>query len=263
MLAGQPPFTTESFTALAAAHQHAPVPSLAEQRPGLPTALVTTAEVALAKAPEDRFADARAMRRSLAGAPLGDPAAATTVAATPVTQTAVLPESPPTPPETAPRTARARRPRRLWPALVAGALIGSALLAVLLLATSGGDDPVRAAATSTTAVEVIAPPTTLAPTTPTTRPPQSVEDLIALLALDPSAFGEKGDELLARLERILERPDHAARDAARTIDEIQHWVEDGELSPLLGAQATTILSPLAASDDGKGRGNGNKDFGDD
>jgi eukaryotic-like serine/threonine-protein kinase len=262
MLAGEPPFPTESFTALAAAHQHAPVPSLADRRPGLPAALVTTAEHALAKDPGDRFADAREMRRSLAGASSTDAAAVTTAVDAPA-QTALLPDPTAAPSTTEPSAPReGRRARRLWPAVAAGVVIGALVLAGILLATGGNDDPVTAAATSTTAKRVTtssAPPTT---TTPTTLAPQSVADLVALLAADPSAYGEKGEDLLARLESILERPDGAGKDAARLIEEIDGWVNDGQLSPLLGEQATAILTPIAdTSDKGRGVGNGKNDFG--
>ena len=59
MLAGAPPFSGETPIATALAHQNAPVPSLAAQRPELDPRLVAVVERALEKDPARRFAQRR------------------------------------------------------------------------------------------------------------------------------------------------------------------------------------------------------------
>ena len=80
MLAGQPPFTAASVSALLSRHAHDPVPPLRSARPGVPEALERVLEKALAKAPADRhagmarFAEALAMAMSGARTPTPTPA---------------------------------------------------------------------------------------------------------------------------------------------------------------------------------------------
>ncbi|MBL0217135.1 MAG: protein kinase [Myxococcales bacterium] len=65
MLAGTPTFDGTSSSVLAAMHLSQAPPSLDEVRPGLPAPVVAAVERALAKAPGDRFADARAFADAL------------------------------------------------------------------------------------------------------------------------------------------------------------------------------------------------------
>ncbi|HEX6630070.1 MAG TPA: serine/threonine-protein kinase, partial [Gemmatimonadaceae bacterium] len=74
MLAGRPPFTGPGVQAVLAQHLTAMPPPLAERAPGTPPALLAVIERALAKDPNVRWPDARAMARALAAA-LGEPAA--------------------------------------------------------------------------------------------------------------------------------------------------------------------------------------------
>ncbi|MDX2182496.1 MAG: serine/threonine-protein kinase [Gemmatimonadaceae bacterium] len=65
MLAGELPFKATNTPSMLMKHVGEPVPSLAAKRPDLPPALVALVERALAKKPEQRFADGRALRVAL------------------------------------------------------------------------------------------------------------------------------------------------------------------------------------------------------
>jgi serine/threonine protein kinase len=121
LLTGVRPFAAESATAEAAAHVHAPVPSVCD-RSSLPCELDPVFERALAKNPMRRFGSCAEFVAALRAA-LADAAGSTRILAVP---------SPP------PRVAR---PRRAWPALLALLLLGAvggALAAYLL--TRGNDN---------------------------------------------------------------------------------------------------------------------------
>jgi serine/threonine protein kinase len=245
MLAGEPPFTGDTAMALALAHQQAPVPPLAERRPGLPEALVATAERALEKDPARRFADADAMRAALhTGAPTE-----------PVTRTAVLPPPPLSQPSR-------RRHRKWWVAAALAALLVGGTALGLALFDRGGDRAPSAGTVDPT-VESTEPPTTTTSAPPSTAPappppPQTIDELMALLVANPAAFGEKGPDLLDKLG------DAAAdsEEAAKLIEEVDKWVAEGELDPEIGTIARNLLAPIAATpeptddDDNRGRGNG-------
>ena len=82
--------------------------------------------------------------------------------------------------------------------------------------------------------------------------PENIGELIALLAADPDAFGEKGSDLLDKLVEVQEEGD--SEKAAKLIEEIDKWVAEGQLDPNAGALAQQLLAPLAAqpSEDGRG-----------
>jgi len=65
LLAGEPPFRAESVFALAYKHLNEAPPSLASRRPDLPRSLVALVRRLMAKKPEDRFEDARAVLAEL------------------------------------------------------------------------------------------------------------------------------------------------------------------------------------------------------
>jgi eukaryotic-like serine/threonine-protein kinase len=75
MLAGQPPYLGDSPTALAVLIATEPPVSLCARRPDIPPALDSAVRRALAKRPEDRFADVAALAQALA--PFGGRDAAT------------------------------------------------------------------------------------------------------------------------------------------------------------------------------------------
>jgi eukaryotic-like serine/threonine-protein kinase len=123
LLAGEPPYSGESFLAVAMRHVNDPVPSVAAVRPDVPLRLDAALRRAMAKQPEDRFgsmsdfaAELEAVLEGL-GEPDGD-------------RTTIMPPAAPA------RPARRTRRRRLAPlvALLVGlALIGGALAAYLAL----------------------------------------------------------------------------------------------------------------------------------
>jgi eukaryotic-like serine/threonine-protein kinase len=120
LLTGVRPFAAESATAEAAAHVHAPVPSVCD-RSSLPCELDPVFERALAKNPTQRFGSCAEFVAALRAA-LADAAGSTRILAVP---------SP----------SRVPRPRRAWPALLALLLLGAvggALAAYLL--TRGNDN---------------------------------------------------------------------------------------------------------------------------
>jgi serine/threonine-protein kinase len=208
-------------------------------------------ERATAQDPAQRYPSAAAMAAALRADPTIDDAAPAA--------TAVLAA-----PRRAPRT-RPSRPRR--GALVAIATVLLLALGIGLLAAglggSGDPRPSAAAGTEpttasspTTAVAVTIPPATAPATTPTTTAarPQSVGELLALLTNDPDGYGRRGRELFERLARLQQDPKHASRDAEKLLDELDKWVERGEISPTVAAIAAGILTPMVESDPPDGPG---------
>jgi tetratricopeptide (TPR) repeat protein len=168
LLTGSRPYERESPTAEAAAHVHAPIPSISSRRPDLPPELDDVFARALAKEPAARYPTCAdfvgAMRAALVEA-----AGATRALPTVPRSTAPVP-----------------RPRRLWP-LVAAGLAAAGLAGVGLAAalTAGGEEEARptSAPAPRTVVRTIA--TTLPGTTeqitvtavaPTTRPQETEDD---------------------------------------------------------------------------------------
>ena len=127
------------------------------------------------------------------------------------------------------------------------------LLVLLALAQRDADDatstPDPAASTTPGTPSETEPTTT--PTTeppPTTAPsPQTIDELIALLAADPDAHGEKGEDLLEKLQELQEKPGEQGKKAAELIGEVDQWVADGELNQDIGSLANQLLDPLAQS----------------
>ena len=84
MLAGAPPYGGPSATAVAAAHQTAPIPDVSAARPDVPPVVASAVTRALAKDPAARFPSAAAMRAALASGTTAYPAGAVpTVTSTP------------------------------------------------------------------------------------------------------------------------------------------------------------------------------------
>jgi tRNA A-37 threonylcarbamoyl transferase component Bud32 len=284
MLAGQPPFTGEHPVAVAVAHQRAKVPPLGDKRPGLPPGVLSVVSRSLEKDPSRRFRDASQMRTELAA--VGGPGAAQTIgagaagaatlgaggvtlplAASPG-PTALRPADADTPSNGGRRpgrekNGRSRPPRRgVVIAGLVGAAVGATALGTILLTGGGGSDPTLGAARVTTTSTLPPTTTTTLPPTTTTTLPQTVSELVALLAADPSAFGEKGQDLFNRLITLSQQPDRQGRDAARLISDLQSWLEEGKISPTIGALAVQIVTPLATFDNSSGKsGKGGRDFG--
>jgi serine/threonine-protein kinase len=94
MVSGKPPFSADSPVAIAYKHVQEPIPSLSERVPGVPKDYEAIVVRALAKDPDDRYADGAAMRADLLRFREGKPIAAVN----PVPAGPARPPSPPTPP---------------------------------------------------------------------------------------------------------------------------------------------------------------------
>jgi eukaryotic-like serine/threonine-protein kinase len=129
LLAGTPPYSGESFVAVAMQHVHDPVPSISSVRPEVPPRLETALRRAMAKEPADRFGSmdefVSELQACLQG--LGRPDA---------DRTAIMRAAAPAP-RPSRRTPRIRRAPLL--ALVLGlAVIGAGVAAYVGLKDSGG-----------------------------------------------------------------------------------------------------------------------------
>jgi serine/threonine-protein kinase len=243
MLTGEPPFTAEHPLAVALAHRDTPAPRLDQVRPDLPVGLAGVVARALEKDPIRRFASAREMRDALKTVGDGAPAGVAPMAAMATTQATPLPAAT----STLPVARRSDRPRTRKKRGLSGS---SALLFVLaavlgagagwLLIGGGADPSTRAEGVKKDVTPASVTPPSVSTTTTITLP-TTIDGLIAALALSPSAAGEKGDELLRGLMEIRDRPDPKGKRAEHLVDEIQHWVEDGQLEPHWGALALKIL----------------------
>jgi eukaryotic-like serine/threonine-protein kinase len=107
------------------------------------------------------------------------------------------------------------------------------------------------AAPSTAAPETTAPPTSAptstSPTSPSTLP-SSLDELIAVLEAEPQVAGARGEDLLDRLDDVQRRDGDRQRSRAEdALEDIDEWVDDGELDPTFAAAARAVLEPIAAS----------------
>jgi hypothetical protein len=134
---------------------------------------------------------------------------------------------------------------------------------------SGTGAPTIAAPPSTTqvvaAVPTTAPPTsqppsnplpTVAPTTPPTTVAtptiNTIDALIAVLAPNPDAYGDRGSDLYNKLRDLQNErtkhpdTDHHVIDRAKAlINDTEKWVREGKLDPAIGADAIRLVTPLA------------------
>ncbi len=272
MVAGKPPFKGEHVAATLAAHQRAEIPSLLAVRPDAPPEYVAAIERGLAKDPGARFASAEEMRDALIE-PAYESTQAVRTLTMPLAPTPLRdPEPTPTPtppprrmaPVPIPQPARTKTPkttpaktgrrRPLWPWVLVGALL-LGLVAGAIVGLTGTDDPLPSDS-ATQAQEPIV--TTTPPTLPATlvpQVPQTIDQLITLLAANPTKYGTRGPELLAALRSFRAAPSSGA--AADLIDEVRGWLDDGELDPVIGAAAIRFLSPTAAAGDNGDNGNDN------
>jgi serine/threonine-protein kinase len=249
MLAGVPPFEGPSASAVAAAHQAAPIPDVAAWRPDAPPAVASAVARALAKDPAARFPNATAMRAALTAHTTAYP-----VGAVPV----VAPVAVPGPPlEDEPR-----RQSWWWVATAVVLVVGITALVWATRDRGGGADAggtaTSAAATTVatttppTPAPTTAPPTTAAPTTtlaptttvPPTTAPATVDDVVAAMLNDPTLFGAHTFEVVAALARIDGRGNDAkeARDLLKRVD---RWVDDGEVDESAADLLRAALTPIA------------------
>jgi eukaryotic-like serine/threonine-protein kinase len=238
MLTGSPPFAGDTPLATALAHQQAPVPSVTARRPDVDPDLAAVVQRALAKSPQQRYPDAAAMRAALA-----DPAAAAQAQAHRAeATTATLPS---TDGATSDRSAG-------WPkrrVLVGSLALFAAIVAVVTALSSGnGDDPVAAPGAGPVATPSTTAPTTTTttepPTTTTTAPP-TIGALTDVLMGNVDGYGEKGKDLLDELQDVQsEGDDKRAKEARKAIEEIEEWLEDGEIDPEIARHAVDVLEAI-------------------
>jgi eukaryotic-like serine/threonine-protein kinase len=122
LLAGEVPFTGDTFVAVAMRHVTEPVPPLLERRPDLPLRLVAAVERALAKDPAERYASMDDFVGELESCLDG-------LDVEPDRQPTLIVSRPPPPRERRPAPTRARSRRRRWPLV---------LLLLVLLPAAGG-----------------------------------------------------------------------------------------------------------------------------
>jgi eukaryotic-like serine/threonine-protein kinase len=234
MLSGAPPFTGTAV-AVALAHQRDDPPALSAARPDAPAAVASVVHRALAKDPADRFASADELRQALHEALEG------------AALTHILPADAVVPGPAATSTTRG------WagPAAIVGTL---AVLGVALLIGLAGEDgstadgPGEPSGEQASVADAPAEAPAANPT-PTATPPAS-EDLEALieslfrgLREDEDRFGAKGEDLFEDLVDVEGERDRRkqAREARKLMDEIEKWIDEGELDPETGANALRIL----------------------
>lgn len=277
-LAGSAPFTGESAVAVAAAHQRDPVPPLIERSPHCPPRLVTAVERALAKDPQDRFADAEEMRREVADAAGLDAAPTISVPRGTLTAPAgVVDEATEVPTGTVESTdpvmelARADRPattnrrqrRATRGAVTVGILAGLVGLLVFgggsvdeLAGDDGppGSNPETDGSGGASLVADGPSPTPRSRPTASPGPTEttadrfervgSVGDLAAALARDPAAVGQRGHDLLKAVTEMPGR-DVKAVEIRKLLMEVSAWIHDGELDPDVGRAAIDVLESEA------------------
>lgn len=249
-VSGRPPFIADSPVTLVLAHRDETPPPLASVTDAVHPGVAAVIDQALAKDPSQRPSSAAAMGTALRNA-LEHPR---------VGETAVLGR--PAPPPAAPASAPVSTSRRTL--LIAGAVGALLGLAAVALANRDGDDraSVRSDAvqdttsTAPASTVTIATTTTTAPTTTTTTTVVSIGTLTDLLSAGPENYGKKGRDLLDKLQELQrERGRDRAEKAADLIEDIDDWVDDGELDAAFAAQARQLLEPLASP----GRGNSDDD----
>lgn len=254
MLAGRPPFAAENPIATAMAHQRDPVPPLGRQRPGLPPGLVAAVSRALAKDPADRYPDAAAFRSALrdgGGTALLDVAETPTVVHAAPTRVAggrgpASTSGPATGPPAVP-AARGRRPAQR-PSRVPAVLGGLGVLALLgtgaALAALSSDDAAGQAA-SEAPVQMAGEPVDAL------TGAADLPGFLAALLADPSAAGERGDDLADRLGDVLAASGQdRAEAAADLIERVGDWAAAGDLDPAVAARVTELLAPLVTASEG-------------
>ena len=253
MLVGAPPYDGPSPSAVAAAHQTAPIPDVTAWRRDVPPAVASAVTRALAKDPAARFPSATAMRAALASRTTAYPAAAVATAVS-------------TPDEK-------RRQSWWWVAAAALLIVGVTALVWATRSRDGADaqssssSPDATVATTatpsappSTAPPTPAPTTTALPTTtiaPTTTAvtEATVDDVLAAMAQDPALFGPHTFEVVAMLARIDGRGNDA-KQANDLLERVDHWVEDGEVDPAAADLLRTALTPIAEQPDEKGKEEG-------
>jgi len=238
-ISGRPPFIADSPVALVLAHRDETPPPLASVINAVHPEVAAVVDQALAKDPSQRPPSAAAMGTALRNA-LEHPR---------VAETAGMAR--PTPPPAARASARVSMSRRTR--LIAGAVGALLGFTAIALANRDGDDQASVASDAvqetTSTAEPASTAVTIATTTTaatTTTTVASIGTLTDLLSAGPEDYGKKGRDLLDKLQEIQrKRGRDQAEKAADLIEDIDDWVDDGELNAAIAAQARQLLEPLA------------------
>jgi hypothetical protein len=150
-------------------------------------------------------------------------------------------------------------------AAVGGLLLLGVVAALVAASLEDGDSPSagpggagavtpatsRPADTVTPTTAVPAPPTTTTAAAvaadPAGPPPEGaqpgpLDDLIARLAADPQAAGERGDDLLEELEEVRDAdPEVRTREAVEAVSRARRWTRQGDLEPGVTEQVDAVL----------------------
>ena len=280
MLAGRPPFTSESPVGVALAHQQQEPDDLGQVRDDLPAGLVALVHQALHKDPYERYGSAGDMRQALRGWRGGAAGVAPTLVDRPVAAAA---EPRGWAGEEVAPFITGRRPSRMagWRPIVIVASV--ALLAVALIslisALTGGDPEASvddAAATEQVAdAEPTQPPAVEGEDGEAAQDPADEEpadedgggfalpDLPDVSLPDPAdigaeqlrdvvgqlpdaVVGERRNDLRSGLDEVAEAPENARpQEAGDLLSRVREWVGDGELNEQIGGFVETVLSRLA------------------
>jgi len=204
-LAGHRPFVGETPVATALAHLRDPVPELPED---VPADLAAVVRRAMAKSPEDRFANAAELASALRnpGAVAAPDRTQVMTGVAPVPVPASTPATAPSAAAAAGPAAGSRRRRKVpWGWILLGVLAIAGIVAVALLANSGDDQPDPPAATqSEPTSQPTQQPSTQPPSTQASQPtqqPSPTED--NTVQVDESDYvGRDVDEVEADLQDL-------------------------------------------------------------
>ena len=136
-LAGRRPYVAETPVATALAHLREPVPDLPDD---VPADLAAVVRRAMAKSPEDRYADATELAAALRN-PAATAAPDRTRMLTGVAPVPVPATGPTTTPTPAAAAETQRRKKVPWPWILLGLVVVAAIVAVVLLAGADEDEP--------------------------------------------------------------------------------------------------------------------------
>jgi serine/threonine-protein kinase len=246
MLVGSPTFDGESSSVLAAMHLSQPPPSLAAKCPGLPAPVIAAVERALAKAPSDRFADARAFAAALD--PDGAFASTFVATADPREAPTVASRQRPAPGEKPAATVQTRS--RRWPWAIVTVLVIAGGIAVALVLFKRGTDAEPLAVT----------PAISTPTAPTAaqhldyaRIAENAGKLELAIAEYEAAYAvEHGVDSLFRIAGLYERLGNRA-EAARYLERYLETAPAASDHDVVAARIAALeSSPQIHTGDGGG-----------
>lgn len=140
-------------------------------------------------------------------------------------------------------------------ALVVAIALATVMVLIAVAALAGDDTPDTAAtgseATDPTVSEPAATDNAAADTTaapPSTGAVVTLGELADRIAADPDSFGEKGSDLLSKLQEVQrEKPDKQADKASKVLEEIDKWIAEGKLNSSIAKDAQAVLQPIAHS----------------